>query len=139
MEYTIDEIQNQIVEEFSVFDDWMDKYEYLIELGRDLAPYDSKYRIDNYLIEGCQSRVWVYGIMEDEVIKYFADSDAIITKGMISLLIRVLSNQKPADVVNTELYFIEKIGLKDNLSLTRSNGLAAMVKQMKIMAAELIS
>jgi cysteine desulfuration protein SufE len=135
MVYTIDEIQDQIIEEFSVFDDWMDKYEYLIELGRDLAPYDPKYRIDNYLIEGCQSRVWVYGIRENEMIKYFADSDAIITKGMISLLIRVLSNQKPADIVNVELYFIEKIGLKDNLSLTRSNGLAAMIKQMKIMAA----
>ncbi|MDR1593805.1 MAG: SufE family protein [Prevotellaceae bacterium] len=135
MGYTIDEIQNQIVEEFSVFDDWMDKYEYLIELGRDLELYDPKYRIDNYLIEGCQSRVWVYGIMDNEVIKYFADSDAIITKGMISLLIRVLSKQKPADIVNAELYFIEKIGLKDNLSLTRSNGLAAMIKQMKNMAA----
>jgi cysteine desulfuration protein SufE len=137
MGYTIDEIQNQIVEEFSVFDDWMDKYEYLIELGRDLAPYDPKYRIDNYLIEGCQSRVWVYGIMEGDTIKYFADSDAIITKGMISLLIRVLSDQKPEEIINVELYFIEKIGLKDNLSLTRSNGLAAMVKRMKIMAMEI--
>jgi cysteine desulfuration protein SufE len=137
MGYKIDEIQDQIIEEFGVFDDWMDKYEYLIELGRDLAPYDPKYRIDNYLIEGCQSRVWVYGIKENEVIKYYADSDAIITKGMISLLIRVLSNQKPADIVNAELYFIEKIGLKDNLSLTRSNGLAAMVKRMKIMAIEI--
>ncbi|MDR0725715.1 MAG: SufE family protein [Prevotellaceae bacterium] len=134
MGYKIDEIQAQIIEEFSVFDDWMDKYEYLIELGRDLDPYDPKYRIDNYLIEGCQSRVWVYGIKENEVVKYFADSDAIITKGMISLLIRVLSNQKPADIANSELYFIEKIGLKDNLSPTRSNGLVAMIKQMKIMA-----
>jgi cysteine desulfuration protein SufE len=135
MGYTIDEIQEQIIEEFSVFDDWMDKYEYLIELGRDLAPYDPKYRIDKYLIEGCQSRVWVYGIKEDDAIKYFADSDAIITKGMISLLIRVLSNQKPDDVANANLYFIEKIGLKDNLSPTRSNGLIAMIRQMKIMAA----
>jgi cysteine desulfuration protein SufE len=139
MVYTINEIQDQIIEEFSVFSDWMDKYEYLIELGRDLAPYDPKYKIDNYLIEGCQSRVWVYGIREQEdgMMKYFADSDAIITKGMISLLIRVLSNQKPADIVNAELYFIEKIGLKDNLSITRSNGLAAMVKQMRIMAVEI--
>jgi cysteine desulfuration protein SufE len=134
MGYTIDEIQEQIIEEFSVFDDWMDKYEYLIELGRDLEPYDSKYRIDKYLIEGCQSRVWVYGIKEGDVIKYFADSDAIITKGMISLLIRTLSGQKPAYVTNADLYFIEKIGLKDNLSPTRSNGLVAMIKQMKIMA-----
>jgi cysteine desulfuration protein SufE len=137
MGYTINEIQDQIVEEFSVFDDWMDKYEYLIELGRDLEPYDPKYKIDNYLIEGCQSRVWVYGIIDGEVIKYFADSDAIITKGMISLLIRVLSHQKTVDVASAELYFIEKIGLKDNLSLTRSNGLAAMVKQMKIIALEI--
>ncbi|MDR1582679.1 MAG: SufE family protein [Prevotellaceae bacterium] len=136
MGYTIDEIQDQIIEEFSVFDDWMDKYEYLIELGRDLEPYDSKYRIDNYLIEGCQSKVWVYGIKKDDVIKYFADSDAIITKGMISLLIRVLSNQKAADIMEAELYFIEKIGLKDNLSLTRSNGLAAMIIRMKIIAME---
>jgi cysteine desulfuration protein SufE len=134
MGYRIDEIQDQIIEEFSVFEDWMDKYEYLIELGRDLEPYDMKYRIDRYLIEGCQSRVWVYGIKENDVVKYFADSDAIITKGMISLLIRVLSNQKPADIANTELYFIEKIGLKDNLSPTRSNGLVAMIRQMKIMA-----
>jgi cysteine desulfuration protein SufE len=136
MEYTINEIQDQIIEEFSVFDDWMDKYEYLIELGRDLATYDPQYKIDKYLIEGCQSRVWVYGIREDSVIRYFADSDAIITKGMISLLIRTLSGQKPADVANAELYFIEQIGLRDNLSLTRSNGLAAMVKQMKSMAAQ---
>jgi cysteine desulfuration protein SufE len=134
MGYTMDEIQEQIIEEFSVFDDWMDKYEYLIELGRDLAPYDPKYRIDKYIIDGCQSRVWVYGIKEGDVIKYFADSDAIITKGMISLLIRVLSNQKPEDIANVNLYFIEKIGLKDNLSPTRSNGLIAMIKQMKIMA-----
>jgi cysteine desulfuration protein SufE len=134
MEYTIDEIQEQIIEEFSVFDDWMDKYEYLIELGRDLEPYDPKYRTDNYLIEGCQSRVWVYGIKENDVIRYFADSDAIITKGMISLLIRVLSKQKPADIAESDLYFIEKIGLKDNLSPTRSNGLVAMIRQMKIMA-----
>jgi cysteine desulfuration protein SufE len=134
MGYTIDEIQDQIIEEFSVFDDWMDKYEYLIELGRDLEPYDPKYKIDNYLIEGCQSRVWVYGVKENDVIKYFADSDAIITKGMISLLIRALSNQKPADIANADLYFIENIGLKDNLSPTRSNGLVAMIKQMKIMA-----
>jgi cysteine desulfuration protein SufE len=136
MEYTINEIQDQIIEEFSVFDDWMDKYEYLIELGRDLAPYDPQYKIDKYLIEGCQSRVWVYGIDENGLIKYFADSDAIITRGMISLLIRALSYQKPADVTNAELYFIEKIGLRDNLSFTRSNGLAAMVKQMKSIAAQ---
>lgn len=130
-------MQDQIIEEFSVFDDWMDKYEYLIELGRDLTPYDPKYKIDDYLIDGCQSRVWVYGIKENETIMYFADSDAIITKGMISLLIRVLSRQKPADITNADLYFLKKTGLYDNLSLTRSNGLAAMVKQMKIISAEL--
>jgi cysteine desulfuration protein SufE len=136
MNYTIDDIQNQIVEEFAVFDDWMDKYEYLIELGRDLAPYDPKYKIDDYLIDGCQSRVWVYGVKDNEVINYFADSDAIITKGMISLLIRVLSGQKTSDIIDTDLYFIEKIGLKENLSPTRSNGLAAMIKRMKILAVE---
>jgi cysteine desulfuration protein SufE len=114
----------------------MDKYEYLIELGRELAPYDPKYKIDNYLIEGCQSRVWVYGIRENEIMRYYADSDAIITKGMISLLIRVLSGRKAADIIDSELYFIEKIGLKDNLTLTRSNGLAAMIKQMKAMASK---
>ncbi|MDR1887275.1 MAG: SufE family protein [Prevotellaceae bacterium] len=139
MEYTINEIQDRIIEEFSVLDDWMDKYEYLIELGRDLAPYDLKYRIDDYIIDGCQSKVWVYGIREGEIIKYYADSDAIITKGMISLLIRVLSYQKPADILTARLYFIEKIGLKENLSPTRSNGLAAMMKQMKVIAAELIN
>jgi cysteine desulfuration protein SufE len=134
MGYTINEIQNQIIEEFSVFEDWMDKYEYLIELGRDLAPYDPKYKIDKYIIEGCQSKVWVYGIRKDDVMIYYADSDAIITKGMISLLIRVLSNQKPEDITSANLYFVEQIGLKDNLSPTRSNGLVAMIKQMKIMA-----
>ncbi|MDR2027067.1 MAG: SufE family protein [Prevotellaceae bacterium] len=137
MKYTINEMQNQIIEEFSVFDDWMDKYEYLIELGRDLTPYDPKYKIDNYLIEGCQSRVWVYGVKENDVINYFADSDAIITRGMISLLIRVLSNQKPADIANADLYFIEKTGLNYNLSPTRSNGLASMIRQMKNMAMEI--
>jgi cysteine desulfuration protein SufE len=134
----INDIQNQIIEEFSVFDDWMDKYEYLIELGRDLAPYDPKYKTDNYLIEGCQSRVWVYGTKENGVVKYIADSDAIITRGMISLLIRTLSNQKPSDIVNVDLYFIAEIGLKENLSLTRSNGLAAMIRQMKEIALDLI-
>jgi cysteine desulfuration protein SufE len=137
MEYTINEVQNQIIEEFSIFDDWMDKYEYLIGLGRDLMPYDPKYKIDSYLIDSCQSRVWVYGIKDGDVIRYFADSEAIVTKGIISLLIRILSNQKPDDIVNADLYFIEKTGFKDNLSLNRSNGLAAMVKQMKIIAAEI--
>jgi len=131
---TINEIQNQIIEEFAVFDDWMDKYEYLIELGRDLPFYNEKYKTEKYLIDGCQSRVWLYGEKQDDILIYYADSDAIITKGMISLLIRVLSGQKTADILNTELYFIEHIGLKENLSPTRSNGLAAMVKQMKILA-----
>lgn len=137
MSKTINEIQDEIIQEFSVFDDWMDKYEYLIELGRDLPPYDTKYKTEKYLIDGCQSRVWVYGIKNNEVIDYYADSDAIITKGMISLLIRVLSGQKAQDIINSDLYFIERIGLKENLSPTRSNGLAAMVKQMKTLAIEL--
>jgi len=139
MNYTINDVQDQIIEEFAVFDDWMDKYEYLIELGRDLVPYDPKYKMDDFLIDGCQSRVWVYGIKENEVINYFADSDAIITKGMISLLIRVLSGRKPSEIIDTDLYFIEKIGLKENLSPTRSNGLASMIKRMRILAVELVS
>jgi cysteine desulfuration protein SufE len=139
MNYTINDVQDQIIEEFAVFDDWMDKYEYLIELGRDLVPYDPKYKMDDFLIDGCQSRVWVYGIKENEVINYFADSDAIITKGMISLLIRVLSGRNPSEIIDTDLYFIEKIGLKENLSPTRSNGLASMIKRMRILAVELVS
>jgi len=126
--------QNEIIEEFSIFDDWMDKYNYLIELSRELPPIDPKFKTNQYLIEGCQSKVWLNAEYENGIIKFSADSDAIITKGIIALLIRVLNNQKPEDVMNTNLFFIDKIGLQQNLSPTRSNGLLAMVKQMKLFA-----
>lgn len=131
---TLKEQQDEIIEEFSIFDDWMDKYNYLIELSKDLPEIDPKYKTRQYLIEGCQSKVWLYADLEDGKVRYSADSDAIITKGIAALLIRVLDNQKPADILNNELYFLDKIGLQQNLSPTRSNGLLAMVKQMKLYA-----
>lgn len=131
---TLNEQQDEIIEEFSVFDDWMDKYNYLIDLSKDLKEIDPKYKTQQYLIEGCQSKVWLFAEMDNEEIKYYADSDAIITKGIAALLVRVLSGQKPADILNNELYFLDKIGLQQNLSPTRSNGLLAMVKQMKLYA-----
>lgn len=131
---TLNEQQDEIIEEFSVFDDWMDKYNYLIELSKDLSVIDPKYKTQEYLIEGCQSKVWLFAEMDSDVVKFSADSDAIITKGIAALLVRVLSGQKPADILNNELYFIDKIGLQQNLSPTRSNGLLAMVKQMKLYA-----
>ncbi len=129
---TINEIQDQIIEEFSALEEWMDKYSYLIELGKDLAPLDSSEKVDQNLIKSCQSRVWVRSRLVDGKVIYTADSDAIITKGIIALLIRVFSGQSPKDIVDTELYFIDKIGLKENLSATRANGLLGMVKQMKL-------
>jgi cysteine desulfuration protein SufE len=131
---TIDIKQDEIIEEFSIFDDWMDKYNYLIELSRELPAIDPKFKTNPYLIEGCQSKVWLNAELENGVIKFSADSDAIITKGIVALLIRVLNNQKPEDVMNVNLYFIDRIGLQQNLSPTRSNGLLAMVKQMKLYA-----
>lgn len=131
---TLNERQEEIIEEFSVFDDWMDKYNYLIELSKDLPAIDPKYKTQQYLIEGCQSKVWLFAELDGEVIKFYADSDAIITKGIAALLVRVLNEQKPADILNNELYFLDKIGLQQNLSPTRSNGLLAMVKQMKLYA-----
>jgi len=131
---TIEDIQNEIVEEFSVFDDWMDKYNYLIELGRDLDELDEKFREKDYLIEGCQSKVWLHPELKDGKVFFRADSDAIITKGIVALLIKVVSGRSPEEIMNAELYFIDHIGLKQNLSPTRSNGLLAMVKQMKLYA-----
>ena len=131
---TLNEQQDKIIEEFSIFDDWMDKYNYLIELSKDLPEIDPKYKTQKYLIEGCQSKVWLFAEMDGDVVKYFADSDAIITKGIAALLVRVLNGQKPADIVANDLYFLDKIGLQQNLSPTRSNGLLAMVKQMKLYA-----
>ncbi|MCB2197174.1 MAG: SufE family protein [Bacteroidetes bacterium] len=131
---TLNERQDEIIEEFSIFDDWMDKYNYLIELSKDLPEIDPKYKTQQYLIEGCQSKVWLYADLEGDKVRYSADSDAIITKGIAALLIRVLDNQKPEDILNNELYFLDDIGLQQNLSPTRSNGLLAMVKQMKLYA-----
>ncbi len=131
---TINEIQDGIIEDFSVFEDWMDKYAYLIELGNELPAFDEAHRTDSNLIKGCQSKVWFNAEYIDGKIIFTADSDAIITKGIASLLIKVMSNQTPADILNADLYFIEKIGLTQHLSPTRSNGLLSMVKQIKIYA-----
>ncbi len=131
---TIQEIQDNIISEFEVFNDWLDKYDYLISLGNDLPAIDPKYKTDEYIINGCQSKVWLRADLSDEKIVFTADSDAIITKGIISLLIRVLSNRAPEEVMNSDLYFIDRIGLRENLSPTRSNGLLAMTKKMKLYA-----
>lgn len=129
-----DEIQERIIEEFVVFDEWLDKYEYLIELSDTLPAIDPQRRTDEYVIKGCQSRVWVDARVEEGKVFFSADSDAIITKGIIALLIRVLNGRTPQEIIDTELYFIDAIGLSENLSPTRSNGLLAMIKQMKMYA-----
>jgi len=131
---TIDEKQQEIIEEFGLFDDWMDKYNYLIELSRDLPEMDPKNKTDDNLIEGCQSKVWLNAEMQDGKLVFTADSDAIITKGIIALLIQVLSGRNPKEVKDANLYFIDEIGLKENLSPTRSNGLLAMVNKIKAYA-----
>ena len=131
---TIQEKQEEIIEEFSAFDDWMDKYSLLIELGNELDSFDEVHREDQNLIEGCQSKVWLHGEMKDGKIEFQGDSDAIITKGIVALLLRVLSGHTPNEILNTELYFVDKIGLKEHLSPTRSNGLVAMIKQIKAYA-----
>ena len=130
----MNEIQEEIIAEFEVFEDWLDKYDYLIELSNDLPIMDPKYKTGEYLINGCQSKVWLRADLVDGKIKFTADSDAIITKGIVSLLIRVLSDRDPAEIMDTDLVFIDRIGLRENLSPTRSNGLLAMVKQMKLYA-----
>ncbi len=131
---TINEIQNEIIQEFELFDDWMDKYDHLIEMGKNLPLIDEQYKTDDYIVKGCQSKVWLNAKINDNRVEYTADSDAVITKGIIALLIRVLSGQKAKDILETELYFIDKIGLKEHLSPTRSNGLLSMIKQMKLFA-----
>ncbi|MCX6235511.1 MAG: SufE family protein [Bacteroidetes bacterium] len=128
------DLENQIVVEFQQFDDWMDKYNYLIEMGKALMPIEEMYKTDNYLITGCQSRVWLYAVYEGGKIYFRADSDAVITKGIISMLIRVLSGHTPDDIINAPLAFVDQIGLKEHLSPTRSNGLTSMIKQMKLYA-----
>lgn len=130
----MDKIQDEIIEEFSVFDDWLDKYDYLIGLSETLPPISPGHRTGQYLIEGCQSRVWVDARLEDGKVYYAADSDAIITKGIIALLIRVLNGRTPQEILDTELYFIDAIGLSANLSPTRANGLVSMIKQMRLYA-----
>ncbi len=131
---TINELQDEIIEEFSDFSDWMDKYQLLIDLGNEQAPLDGRYKTESNLIDGCQSRVWLQADYEDGLIRFTAESDALIVKGIIALLIRVLSGHTPDEILAAELYFIDRIGLKDHLSPTRSNGLLAMVKQMRMYA-----
>jgi cysteine desulfuration protein SufE len=131
---TINEAQDEVVEEFSDFDDWMDKYQMLIDLGNDLDALDEKYKTEQNLIDGCQSRVWVQCDYQDGLLKFSADSDALIVKGIIALLIQVLSGHTPKEILDADLYFIDKIGLKEHLSPTRSNGLLAMIKQIKAYA-----
>lgn len=131
---TINELQDEVVEEFSDFDDWMDKYQMLIDLGNDLETLDDKYKTEQNLIDGCQSRVWVQCDYADGKLVFTADSDALIVKGIIALLIQVLSGHTPKEIFDADLYFIDKIGLRDHLSPTRSNGLLAMVKQIKAYA-----
>ena len=131
---TINEIQEQIVEEFSVFDDWMDKYSLLIDMGNELTPLDIKYKTQNNLIEGCQSRVWLQADCVESKVIFMGDSDAVIVKGIVSLLIKVLSGHTPDEILSADLYFIDAIGLKEHLSPTRSNGLVSMLKQMKMYA-----
>ena len=131
---TINEAQDEIIGEFSVFDEWLDKYEYLIELSGSLPAIGEEHRNEPFLIRGCQSRVWVDAELRDGKIYFTADSDAIITKGIIALLIRVLSGRTPQEIVDSDLYFIDRIGLRENLSPTRANGLLAMIKQMKLYA-----
>lgn len=131
---TINELQDEVIEEFSEFSDWMDKYQLLIDLGSEQEPLDAKYKTEQNLIDGCQSRVWLQADYEDGKIIFRAESDALIVKGIVALLIRVLSGHTPDEILNADLYFIEKIGLKEHLSPTRSNGLLAMVKQMRMYA-----
>ena len=134
---TIVAIQAELVEEFDMFEDWMEKYEYIIDLGKTLPIIDDKYKVEENLIKGCQSRVWLHADNDNGIITYTADSDAIITKGIVAILIRVLSKQKAAEIAKSDLVFIDKIGLKEQLSQTRANGLLSMVKEMKLYALAL--
>jgi len=128
---TINETQDELIEEFGLFDDWADKYEYLIDLGKKLAPMNEAFKTEENVIKGCQSKVWLHAEKQGDQVLFFADSEAIIVKGMISMLIRVLSNHTAAEIMQADLYFIDQIGMSQHLAQTRSNGLVAMVKQMK--------
>lgn len=131
---TIQEKQQEVIDEFSMFDDWMQRYEYMIELGKSLPLIDDKYKIDENLIKGCQSKVWVHAELEGDKLVFTADSDAIITKGIVAILIRVFSNQHPSEIIEADTKFIDEIGLKEHLSPTRANGLVSMIKQLKMYA-----
>ncbi|EAQ38222.1 cysteine desulfurase, sulfur acceptor subunit CsdE [Dokdonia sp. MED134] len=131
---SIQEIQDEIVDEFSMFEDWMQRYEYMIDLGKSLPLIDEAFKTDDYIIKGCQSKVWVHATMEDGKVTFTADSDAIITKGIIAILIRAFSNQAPQDIIEADTAFIDEIGLKEHLSPTRANGLVSMIKQIKLYA-----
>lgn len=131
---TINEAQDEVIEEFADFTDWMNKYQMLIDLGNELKPLDDKYKTEDNLIDGCQSRVWLQADMKDGLLYFTAESDALIVKGIIALLIRVLSGHTPQEILDADLYFIDRIGLKDHLSPTRSNGLLAMIKQIRVYA-----
>lgn len=134
---TINEIQDELIDDFAFFEDWMAKYEYLIQLGKDLPLIDDRYKKDEYLIKGCQSKVWLHADFQNGKVVFTADSDAIITKGLVGLMIKVLSEHTPEEIASSELYFIDQIGLKEHLSPTRANGLLSMVKQMKLYAVAL--
>lgn len=131
---TINQIQDNIVEDFNQFDDWMDKYALLIDLGNSLQPIDEKYKVPQNIIEGCQSRVWLTAEIKDGIIEFQGESDAILVKGIVALLLQVFSGRTPDEIINADLYFVEKIGLREHLSPTRSNGLLAMIKQIKLYA-----
>jgi len=131
---TINQVQDRIIDEFSTFEDWMDKYNFLIDLGKELPLIDPKFKIKDYLIEGCQSKVWLHPEYDGQKITFTADSDALITRGIVSLLIKVLSARTPDEIVSSNLYFIDRIGLRQNLSPTRSNGLLSMIRQIKLYA-----
>lgn len=131
---TINEVQDNIISDFSISDDWMDKYDLLIDLGKNLPAIDPRFKTNDYLIEGCQSKVWLRPDYDGQKISFTADSDAIITRGIVALLIKVLSDRTPEEIIGAELYFIDRIGLRQNLSPTRSNGLLAMIRQIKLYA-----
>ena len=131
---SLNKVQDDIIEEFSVFNDWLDRYDHLIELGNDLPAMDPQFKTDEFLINGCQSKVWLNAEYKDGKVWYFADSDAIIVRGIVALLVKALNGQPPKEIIENDLYFIDEIGLKQNLSPTRSNGLVSMVKKMKLYA-----
>ena len=131
---SIKEIQEDIIDEFSMFEDWEERYQYMIDLGKTLPLIEEQYKTDDHIIKGCQSKVWVHAQMQDDKVVFTADSDAIITKGIIAILIRVFSNQHPKDIIEADTDFIDKIGLKEHLSPTRANGLVSMIKQLKMYA-----